>query len=625
VVQPVAQPIVQPIAKPVVHPVVQPVRQPAPAPKQAAPAPAPVEPAPSAAATGGMPGSHYRATDRVSSYTGLPAWVLASFLVFVLAGIGGAVAWSLAKSAADDAVDTVDAAGRAAARALASMEYDWWFPEYGTASDLRKRAEEALAAENQSMLGMPEGPAKEELKAQIDLASTKLIRVFLADRKGVDDIQRTRNRERLTKLAYQEALMGVDLFDPNRQPRGLGKCPAPSSAAFEKQGDLWVTGVNVTTKTGLVRGRLFLAPITGKEVSDTGQMKMMGYAGVAISAEPALAMVETAGRKALTAGGAVLGLGFLAAALVTMMLTPMRRVLRDAEEFARGNFEHRPSAAGGGEIGALGRAVARMALTARDREAEALAKAAAAASPPPDNRPVVGAALAPGPPLRIPGWELEGTSRPCFEVAGDAFDYAPAAGGRLACLLVETSMRGLPAAFLAGEFQKLFRGMAPHHDSASVLLDSLGGLVGPRVPENEEVHATVMIADPQTGATEIARAGKANPPVVWRAETRGLEKFEVEGPPVCRTGGAGTGAAAGHVEVTLRPRDRLAFVSDGLFRVRNSRKEKFGEQRLDGLMLKFGPMNSTAFVNMVVNEVDLFHEGASQRDDLTVLTVRRLK
>jgi len=42
-------------------------------------------------------------------------------------------------------------------------------------------------------------------------------------------------------------------------------------------------------------------------------------------------------------------------------------------------------------------------------------------------------------------------------------------------------------------------------------------------------------------------------------------------------------------------------------------------------VLKFGPMNSTAFVNMVVNEVDLFHEGASQRDDLTVLTVRRIK
>ena len=30
-------------------------------------------------------------------------------------------------------------------------------------------------------------------------------------------------------------------------------------------------------------------------------------------------------------------------------------------------------------------------------------------------------------------------------------------------------------------------------------------------------------------------------------------------------------------------------------------------------------------MNMVVNEVDLFHEGAMQRDDLTLLTVRRLK
>jgi serine phosphatase RsbU (regulator of sigma subunit) len=158
-----------------------------------------------------------------------------------------------------------------------------------------------------------------------------------------------------------------------------------------------------------------------------------------------------------------------------------------------------------------------------------------------------------------------------------------------------------------------------------VLLDSIGAAVGPRLPEDAEIHATVCIADPETGATEIARAGKANPPVLWRADTKALEKVEVDGPPIRRRGGAGTGASAGHQDVELRSRDRLSFVSDGLFRARNSKKEKFGEQRLDGLILKFGPMNSTAFVNMVVNEVDLFHEGASQRDDLTVLTVRRIR
>ena len=36
------------------------------------------------------------------------------------------------------------------------------------------------------------------------------------------------------------------------------------------------------------------------------------------------------------------------------------------------------------------------------------------------------------------------------------------------------------------------------------------------------------------------------------------------------------------------------------------------------------PKNSAAFVNFVANEVDLFHEGAIQEDDITLVTVRKV-
>ncbi len=630
VMQPVKPPVVRPVAAPVVQPVASPVARPVKAPPPApapVPVPVPLEPAASAPAPGTSSTVHHRAADRVAGHTGIPTAYVAAFAVFLLSAIGALVAWTLAKDAAANAMDTVDAAGRAASRALASLEFDWWLPKHGTAEELRKRAEEALGLEEISIRAMADGPAKEELKAELDLARNKLVRTLFANRKNVDDLQEARNRERFVKLAFQESLVGVDLFDPNtKAPMGIGRCPS-GGTAFEKVGDGFEAGFRVQSPQGgpAVSGRLYLSPVRGKDISESGQIRIAGYAGVALSTGPAQAMVDEAARKGLIAGGAVLGFGFVAALVVGILFAPLRRVLRDAEEFSRGNFEHRPSPASGGEIGAVGRAVSRMALAARDREAEALAKAAAAVPPPVDHRPLVSAALAPGALLRVPGWEIEGTSRACFEIAGDFFDYSPAVGGRISCILVESSLRGLPAAFLSGEIRGLYRGMAPHHDSASVLLDSLGAVVGPHVPEGEEVHATVMVADPQTGAAGIARAGKANPPIVLRAETRALEKIEVDGPPVRRTGGAGTGGAAGHVEIALQPRDRLAFVSDGLFRARNSKKEKFGEQRLDGLVLKFGPMNSTAFVNMVVNDVDLFHEGAAQRDDLTVLTVRRLR
>ncbi len=594
VVQPISPPVVRPVSppvmKPVSPPVVKPIAVPAPAPP---PAPAPVEPA--------HPRSAERVADRVVGYSGMPTGMVSGGLLVLLALLAGTAAWRLSSSTVDDVLQSVDDAGRAAARTLAVMEFDWWHPDHGTAKEMRARALETLPKDDAT------------LRASVFAA--------LADRRGTDDLLETRNRERFAKLSMQGALVGVDLYDLNRRPLGRGT-PMPT-ASLDQDGEGYKGVFHWQPAPGgpSVRGRLFLQPVRGRRVVD-GEFAVEGFAGVALSSEPGLAMIEEADRKALLAGIVVFGIGLFGAGVSWVLVSRLRPVLRDAEEYSRGNFEHRPSAAGGGEVGALGRAVARIALTARDREVAALAKAAAAASasPPADHRPVVAQALAPAAPLRLPTWEIEGTSRACVEIAGDSFEYAPAAKGRISCILVETSLRGLPAAFLSAQIQGLYRALAPSHDSASVLLDAIGAAIGPRLPEDAEIHATVCVADPESGATEIARAGKANPPVLWRADTKALEKIEVDGPPIRRRPGS-----AGRVEVELRPRDRLTLVSDGLFRVRNSRKEKFGEQRLDGLILKFGPMNSTAFVNMVVNEVDLFHEGASQRDDLTVLTVRRIR
>jgi sigma-B regulation protein RsbU (phosphoserine phosphatase) len=606
---PVVTPVTPPVVKPVTPPVVKPVAAPAPAPVEA-PAPAPVV-EPKAKARESSVESHHRTVDRMSGYTGVPIGVLLAGLLFLASLVAGAAAWKLAAPSADGAFAAVDEAGRAAARTMATMEFDWWGPDHGTAKEMRTRAAEAFQKDDPALKAAAEGVDREKLKSAV--------MAVLADRRGTDDLQAQRNRERFSKLGLQGALVGADLYDLNRRPLGRGT-PMPS-ASLEQDGEGYIGTFQANAGGATIRGRLFLSPVRGRRV-ENGEFAVEGFAGVAISTEPAWATLEEGNRRALLAGAVVAGIGLFGCIVAWLLLGRLRPVLRDAEEYSRGNFDHRPSSPGGGEVGALGKAVARMALAAKDREAAALAKAAAASSgaAPADHRPVVAAALAPAAPLRLPSWEIEGTSRACVEIAGDVFDYSPAAKGRISCILVETSLRGLPAAFVAAEVKGLYRALAPSHDSASVLLDSIGAAVGPRLPEDAEIHATVCVADPDTGATEIARAGKANPPILWRADTKALEKIEVEGPPIRRKP-----SSAGHVEVDLRPRDRLSLVSDGLFRVRNSRKEKFGEQRLDGLVLKFGPMNSTAFVNMVVNEVDLFHEGASQRDDLTVLTVRRIK
>ena len=617
VVPPTVPPVVQPVSPPVLKPVVVPVVQPV-----AAPGAAPV-PIPAAAPAAPSAGDHHRrAADRVVSFTGMSTGLQVAMLTVLLSGLAAFFAWYFSRSAGAGARDVVDESGTAAARLFAVGDFDWWQPKHGTAEEMRDRVREVIAEEEMALRLLPDGEAKEAMKAKIEAARTVFTPGFLNDRKE-DEIRRTRNLERMRSLDFSGTLVGADLFDTSRRPTGIGK--GVPVVAMEQSGELLVGGPVRLTDRGDVRVRVYLAPIRGGKMSDTGEFPVVGFAAVALSAESAYGMMEAAGRNAALAGGAVLALGLLGVVFSLVILAPLRRVLKDAEEFSRGNFDHHATPSGGGEVGAIGRAVARMALAAKDRENEALSRAAAAAPAAVDHRATVSAALAPGALLKVPAWEIEGTSRACVDLAGDFFDYSMAARGRVAAILVETSLRGLPAAFAAAQVQAHFRALAPAADSASLLLDSLGAAAGPRLPEDAEIHATVLVADPETGGVEIARAGKVNPPALWRAATKSVEKVEVDGPPVRRLNGPGTGASAGHVEIVLQPRDRLCLVSDGLFRARNSKKEKFGDQRLDGLVLKFGPMNSTAFVNMVVNEVDLFHEGAMQRDDLTILTVRRMK
>ncbi|MHC4821545.1 MAG: PP2C family protein-serine/threonine phosphatase, partial [Planctomycetota bacterium] len=459
-----------------------------------------------------------------------------------------------------------------------------------------------------------------------DLASAqaKFVDAYLGDKPGVDDLQVSRNKDRFRNL-MGETIIDAEIYTADVRPMGRAQAMPRASGGFEKRGEFLVGKFAQDRGDGAIQGRIYLAPITSRDTDAAGEFKVAGYAGIALSLDPAYSVIDKANKNALLTAAAVGGAMLFAAIVAFALLTPLRQVLRDSEEFARGNFDHRPAGARGGEAGALARSVSRIALAARDRIHEAEQKAKDAVPPPPDHREEVGAGTAPGSLLRVAGWEAEGTSRACQDLNGDFFDYAMAADGRLAAVLMETSFIGLPAAFVASSAQGAFRGLAGAHGSAGALLEAIGANVAHKIPKGETLRGVCVVADPTSGEVTLARAGKGNPPVIWRAMDRSLEKVEISGPGLAREGGPGTGVQATETKLKLDARDRLSLFSTGLYRARNAKKEKFGEENLDGLILKFGPMNSTAFVNMVNNEVDLFHEGAPQRDDLTVLTVRRLK
>ena len=77
--------------------------------------------------------------------------------------------------------------------------------------------------------------------------------------------------------------------------------------------------------------------------------------------------------------------------------------------------------------------------------------------------------------------------------------------------------------------------------------------------------------------------------------------------------------------VQLDRGDRIVLTTDGAIAAKNAAGAQYGEERFYYVLNREAPKNSAACVNLVANDMDLFHEGAVQMDDLTIVTLRRVK
>jgi serine phosphatase RsbU (regulator of sigma subunit) len=74
--------------------------------------------------------------------------------------------------------------------------------------------------------------------------------------------------------------------------------------------------------------------------------------------------------------------------------------------------------------------------------------------------------------------------------------------------------------------------------------------------------------------------------------------------------------------VELRAGDRVVLFSEGVLKVKNEKGEEFGEARFRELVEKLASRNSSAFVNLVMGNVDKWRGSAPQTDDVTVATLK---
>jgi hypothetical protein len=227
-------------------------------------------------------------------------------------------------------------------------------------------------------------------------------------------------------------------------------------------------------------------------------------------------------------------------------------------------------------------------------------------------------------PPRLSDFEVEHLFKPGFEIGGDHFEYFRIDDEHLGVILLDTNVRGIPAALVIASARSYVRAAAPGNLSPASVLKQVNRHLAGELPPGRHVTAVYAVIDTAQGKATMASAGHL-PVLVFRQASGKIAKINPAGIAMGLDVGPVFDRELQEGDVPLGPGDRLVLYTDGALRIANETGEEFGEQRFYAAVAREAPKNSQAFVNFVGSAIDQFHLNTQQNDDVTISTVKRLR
>jgi phosphoserine phosphatase RsbU/P len=219
----------------------------------------------------------------------------------------------------------------------------------------------------------------------------------------------------------------------------------------------------------------------------------------------------------------------------------------------------------------------------------------------------------------LTGYEIAGWSRPADQTGGDIFDVIET-DGRVMLLLGDATGHGIGPALSVTQVRAMLR-MAVRlgaglDDSFRHINDQLSD----DLSANRFVTGFLGVLD--TTEHQMAyHAGGQGPILHFHAATQEADLA------------AATTLPMGMMPIMklkpprvapIAPGDVFAAITDGVYEYENDAGEMFGEARVVDLIRRHATTAAGDLLRTIVAEVDAFAAGAPQKDDMTLVIVRRL-
>jgi len=306
--------------------------------------------------------------------------------------------------------------------------------------------------------------------------------------------------------------------------------------------------------------------------------------------------------------------------IITRELSPLRRLAREAETIASGQFDTQlPNLERVDEIGQLSQSFGNM-QQSLVRYIEELKDTTAQKASIESELNVANSIQMSMLPSVFPdreGLDMYASMTPAKEVGGDLYGYLLKDDNLYFCL-GDVSGKGVPASLFMAQVTRLFRTLANQQlTPADICTHMNEALSGDENPTNMFVTLFIGMFDLKSGHLSFCNAGH-NPPVIGGGANHGdflemkpnfpigvLPGLEFEGEEIADIHG------------------RALFIyTDGLNEAENREHEQFGDERLLDILRNTHFDSAKQVIETLAAEVEKHRDGADPNDDLTMMCLR---
>jgi len=218
----------------------------------------------------------------------------------------------------------------------------------------------------------------------------------------------------------------------------------------------------------------------------------------------------------------------------------------------------------------------------------------------------------------IPNYDISGRTQPAKVVGGDYFDYFSLGGNKLGVCIGDVSGKGLPAALLMANLQAIIRSQSLLSLEPEICVSRTNSILYDTSRSDMFVTLCYGILDYEENIFIYTNAGHNYPFLLNK--NGGLSTLTTGGLVL----GIKKDAKYESSQVMLEKGNVLVFFSDGITEEASPSEELFSDERLYELTKAYQSVSSEEIIEKAFEAVKSFAENDSQRDDMTMIVVRRV-